>query len=301
MGEIGSKGDSPEFLTQLARTWIDGHRAEVDAWVVGIGGSERPATLPAETLTIAYSPEKEDLFLKLAIDFNISRGSATLPVQPVRRDMSEMLDDSVEGEFAAISPDLSIWLATVDRMWQTRNPGASPLVGPTTRYAVSPIVVAMWESRVAEMDLASAAMSGQDLFSMFVADPTFKWSHTSPTTASGHLVTAGEFYAGAGKISGLTLEDLEAEATLGYVRLVEPTLTRYGGESEDIVVIRMLAEGGHPLDAFVAQEQLVVYFNRNTVGDKLVALYPEEGTFWMDPPVGVAGWALGYRGPDEDL
>ena len=62
-------------------------------------------------------------------------------------------------------------------------------------------------------------------------------------------------------------------------------MERYGGESEDRVVIRMLAEGGHPLDAFVAQEQLVIYFNQNTSEDKLMAIYPAEGTFWMDHPL----------------
>ena len=55
--------------------------------------------------------------------------------------------------------------------------------------------------------------------------------------------------------------------------------------SVDRIVIRMLAEGGHPLDAFVAQEQLVIYFNQNTPEDKLVPIYPAEGTFWMDHPL----------------
>jgi Ca-activated chloride channel family protein len=35
----------------------------------------------------------------------------------------------------------------------------------------------------------------------------------------------------------------------------------------------------------VAQEQLVIYFNRNTTRENLVAIYPKEGTFYMDHPL----------------
>jgi len=285
MGEIAKNGDSPEALTKVARAWIDSHRAEVDSWLEGTGKRTSSPSPPSEVLSVAYSPEKEDLFLKLAIKFNLTRSPGVPPIHPIRVDMADMLRDAVAGKFDAISPDSSVWMGQLDRMWQQRNPGASPLVGATTRYAVSPIVIAMWKSRAAQLGLDSAAVSGQDLLKMVVADPTFKWSHTSPTTASGLLIITGQFYAGAGKLSNLTREDLEAETTLGYVKTVESTVARYGGESEDKVVIRMLAEGGQPLDAFVAQEQLVIYFNRNTEGEQLVALYPEEGTFWMDHPL----------------
>ena len=257
-------------------------------WIHGtfwVGDAEGTLPLPNDTLTLAYSPEKEDLLLKLVIGFNLSRPPGVPTIHAVRIDMVDMLEGSVDGEFDAISPDSSIWLDQLDRKWQQGNPGASPLVGATTRYAVSPIVIAMWESKAAQLGLDTSAVSGQDLLKMVVENPTFRWSHTSPTTASGLLATTGEFYAGAGKLSNLTREDLEAETTLGYVKTVESTVARYGGESEDKVVIRMLAEGGQPLDAFVAQEQLVIYFNRNSEGEKLVALYPVEGTFWMDHPL----------------
>ena len=83
----------------------------------------------------------------------------------------------------------------------------------------------------------------------------------------------------------LTRADLKAPGTLEYISSVESTVQRYGGESEERVVVRMLAEGGHPLDAFVAQEQSVIYFNRNSEDEKLVAVYPRDGTFWMDHPL----------------
>ncbi len=110
MGRIAEEGDSEEFLTELARTWTEEHRAEVDSWLEGLRGRARPSTLPEETLPVAYSLDKEELFLDLAIEFNLSRPADTLPIEPVRRHMEDMLEEALAGEYAAISPDSSVWL-----------------------------------------------------------------------------------------------------------------------------------------------------------------------------------------------
>jgi Ca-activated chloride channel family protein len=283
MRQIAKKGTSPKFLERLAREWIDSHHAVVESWFEGI--SERAPAPTMEALTLAYSPEKEELIQKLAIAFNLSRQPETPPIRPIRLDMASMLEDAMDGSFAAISPDSSIWLAQLDRRWQKRNPEASPLVGHRVRCALSPIVIAMWEKKAAKMGFPGKALGWEDLMKNASTDPDFKWCHPSATTASGLLATTAEFYAGAGKQGNLTKEDLQAEGVLEYVKAIEATVERYGGESEDRVVIRMLAEGGYPLDAFVAQEQLVIFFNCNTQGEKLTAIYPKEGTFWMDHPL----------------
>ena len=285
MKQIAKKGTKPKFLTQLARDWIEGHKDEVDSWLKGIDGKPPSSTPASKVLTLAYSPEKEALLLQLVIAFNLSRPQEILPLHPIRLDMADMLLDAVDGKFAAISPDSSIWLAQLDRMWQQLKPGASSLLGNRGRYALSPIVIAMRESTAVEMGYPGKTLGWQDLMKKASTDPGFKWSHPSAATASGLLTTAAEFYAAAGKQTNLTREDLMAKANIDYVKTIEATVERYGGESEDRVVIRMLAEGGRPLDAFVAQEQLVIYFNRNTPGEKLVAIYPREGTFWMDHPL----------------
>ena len=124
-----------------------------------------------------------------------------------------------------------------------------------------------------------------DLLDKASRDARFRWSHSSVSTGSGLLSTTAEFYAGTGERRSLTQDDLTSKQTRNFVRNIEATVTRYGGESEDRVVTRLLAEGGRPLDAFVAQEQSVIYFNRNANYQNLVAIYPEEGTFWMDHPL----------------
>jgi Ca-activated chloride channel family protein len=285
MEQISRKGAKPKLLTQLARDWIDGHRAEVDSWLKGVAKKPQASMPASEVLTLAYSPEKEALVQNLIIAFNLSRPPNILPIHPIRLEMAEMLQDAIDGKFAAFSPDSSIWLNQLDRMWQQQKTQASSLIGHKARFALSPIVIAMWESRAKEMGYPDKSFGWQDLMKQASTHPGIRWSHPSATTASGLLVTTAEFYAAAGKQSNLTREDLTAEANIDYVKTIEATVERYEGESEDRIVIRMLAEGGHPLDAFVAQEQLVIYFNQNTPEDKLVAIYPAEGTFWMDHPL----------------
>jgi len=197
-----------------------------------------------------------------------------------------MLDEAIEGKFGAICPDSSVWLGQLDSMWQDRNPGSPPLVGTGTSFAESPVVVAMWESTAYQMGYPGAAIGWQSMMNVATHDADFKWSHPSAAkTASGLLTVTAECYSAAGKSAGLTMGDLEAETTLEYIQTIERTVERYGGESEDKVVIRILGEGGYPLDAFITQEQMVIYFNRNTEGENLVAIYPDEGTFMMDHPL----------------
>jgi Ca-activated chloride channel family protein len=98
------------------------------------------------------------------------------------------------------------------------------------------------------------------------------------------LATLAEFYAGAGKTRGLTEADAQRQSTLDYVAAIEKTV-RYYGEGEWSVIQRVISEGRTYLDAFVCQEQLVVHYNTTTTGDKLVAIYPVEGTLWEDHPL----------------
>ena len=129
-------------------------------------------------------------------------------------------------------------------------------------------------------------MSWQDLLSRAQSDPDFRWSHPSTSSASGVLAVLAEFYAAAGKTRGLTIEDVQLQSSLDYVAALEKTV-RYYGEGDEVAIIeRALTEGTDFLDAFVVQEQMVVYFNRQRQGqERLVALYPAEGTLWEDHPL----------------
>jgi Ca-activated chloride channel family protein len=242
---------------------------------------------------VAYSPEKAELFRALAAGFDASNARTgdgrAIRVEAQELTPERMIRSAAEGQLHAISPDSSIWLDALDRTWMSEQGTEVGLVGETLRYAVSPVVLAMWEDVARQMGYPERAIGWGDLLDKAQADPSFRWSHPSTSSASGLLATLAEFYAAVEKTRGLTEEDAKAQATLDYVGALEQTV-RYYGEGEWAVVQQALAEGRAYLDAFVCQEQLVVYFNERSVdrgqsGDKLVAIYPREGTLWEDHPL----------------
>ncbi len=244
-------------------------------------------------LTVAYSPEKEPAFTALVEQFNARRlqtpDGQTMKVAAVRLDPEAMLTAVLDGSatFQAMTPDSSVWLGQLDQAWsrQKGDEGAT-VVGETVRYAVSPVVIAMWESLAGEMGWPDRAIGWQDLLNRAQSDPDFRWSHPSTSSASGLLATLAEFYAGAGKTRGLTIEDVKSQTTLDYVAALEKTVRYYGEGNEPALIERALQEGRAFLDAFVVQEQMVVYFNTHRQGqERLVALYPAEGALWEDHPL----------------
>jgi Ca-activated chloride channel family protein len=162
------------------------------------------------------------------------------------------------------------------------------------RYAASPIVIVAWEGVARDLGWPERAVGWEEIQRKATEDADFKWNHPSTGHASGLLATLAEFYAGAGLTRGLTPQAATDEQTLEYVKAVEATV-RFYGESEDVIVERLATEGRDFLDAFVAQEQVVVGWNQSQAGERLVAIYPAEGTLWADHPLAL----LALGGPDE--
>jgi len=264
-------------------------------WATPDGPSTPTATEPVSTdpreatLRISYSPEKAALFEELTEGFNDLK-LRTEDRQPMRvtaeaTSVERMLQGAVDGDYEAISPDSSLWLSELNRMWGDTLGGEGELVGESHRYAISPVVLAMWEPVAQDLGWPNEPIGWTDVQRLAQQDEGFRWSHPSTSSASGLLATLAEFYAGAGKTRGLTIEDAQDQDTLDYVAAVERTV-RYYGEGELAVIEQAAREGPDDLDAFVVQEQLVVQFNREARREpRLVAVYPAEGTLWEDHPL----------------
>jgi Ca-activated chloride channel family protein len=246
------------------------------------------------TLTLAYSPEKAALMQQLVAAFN-DQNLRTADRQPMQVQLVEkaadiMVEEALRGpSFQALTPDSSLWIDQLDRRWadlqQTEAGAIAPsLVGESVRYAVSPVVLAMWEDVAQALGWPEQPVSWQTIQQRAASDPNFRWSHPSTSQASGMLATLAEFYAGVGKTRGLTVEDATAQSTLDYVSNIERTVKFYG-EGESAIMDRLRNEGRSFLDAFVVQEHLVANYNRAGSQNRLVAVYPAEGTLWADHPL----------------
>jgi Ca-activated chloride channel family protein len=262
-----------------------------------VGGTDGTGSLatpvPKSALVVAYSPEKEPVFTALVDKYN-EQGLETpdgqkMRVEAVKLDPESMVNAVLDGSatFQAMTPDSSVWLGQLDKEWGEKQGADALAVGETVRYAVSPVVIATWEGLAREMGWPGRSISWQDLLTRAQTDPNFRWSHPSTSSASGLLATLAEFYAGAGKTRGLTIEDVQAQKTLDYVAALEKTVRYYGEGNEPAIIEQALKEGRGFLDAFVVQEQMVTYFNthRPNGQEQLVALYPVEGALWEDHPL----------------
>ena len=257
---------------------------------------------PKSALVVAYSPEKEPAFTTLVDNFN-AQGFETpegepLTVLAISLDPEEMVNAVLDGSasFQAMTPDSTVWLGQLDQEWSEKAGPDATAVGETVRYAISPVVIATWESVAQEMGWPERPIGWQDLLSRAQSDADFRWSHPSTSSASGLLATLAEFYAGVGKTRGLTIEDVTAQETLDYVAALEKTVRFYGEGDEPALIEQAMVEGKGFLDAFVVQEQMVIDYNTRRQGQEaLVALYPVEGTLWEDHPLALL--ETGYLTP----
>jgi Ca-activated chloride channel family protein len=250
-------------------------------------------------LTVAVAPGMAPTFQKLADDFNAQKnktpdgGVMTVKVVVIAPD--QMVEQSVKNPaFQAVAPDSSIWLARIEQRWiatqgltDTAESSLIPIsdrrVGMPVRYAVSPVVIAAWEDVARELGWPET-VGWRRIQQRATEDPNFKWNHPSTGQASGLLATLAEFYAGAGVTRDLTAELAQKQETLDYVRAVEGTI-RFYGEGESVIIEHLEAEGRGFLDAFATQEQVVLAWNQKHPDQKLVAIYPAEGTLWTDHPL----------------
>jgi len=250
-------------------------------------------------LTVAVSPGMAPIFQGLADQFNRQQqrtpDGQNMQVRTLVLDPAKMVEQSLGApSFQALAPDSSLWLNQLEQRWselqdmEAGEEGLVPIenrrVSNPVRYATSPVVIVAWESVARELGWPERPIGWQDIQRQATEDPDFKWNHPSTSHASGLLATLAEFYAGAGLTRGLTPEAATDPQTLEYVRAVEATV-RFYGEGEKVIVEQLAAEGRNFLDAFVAQEQVVIAWNQSQQGERLVAIYPAEGTLWADHPL----------------
>lgn len=248
-----------------------------------------------DALLLACSPEKRALVEEVIAQFHALGQTASdgrpMRIHLVEMDGESMVDAALAGEVHAILPDSSLWLDILDRGYAERAAVQDSLGAPrsltsgVTRWAISPVVIAMWEDTARSLGWPDKPIGWEDLLERAQRDPSFRWSHPSTSSASGLLATLAQFYAAAGVTRGLTPELARSEAVINYVSAIQKTV-RFYGEGEWTAIQRALQEGKRYLDAFVVQEQLVIYFNQQPQHPAhLVAIYPAEGTLWEDHPL----------------
>jgi Ca-activated chloride channel family protein len=168
------------------------------------------------------------------------------------------------------------------------------------------VVIAIWESRLAALQKANGGqpVGWEDLIAVLNAPngwgdygisgrQTVYYGHTNPYVSSTGLSTLiAEFYASARYQAGqenlrrLTPELVQDPGVQAGVRQIEEMIKHYSERTTEFK--EYIAQGPSYLDFVALEENDLIYINQGKTAykppEKLVALYPKEGTFWHEHP-----------------
>jgi Ca-activated chloride channel homolog len=303
------------------------------------GGIPRPNN--AVDVFIVYSPESQTYMPRIIESFNRLSAAGTNPVtgqpwgqgerpiyvagQDPTTGSSGTAAQGITNAFLApgnenvyhptiFQPSVGHWLALVNY-----NTGREVFdLANATPTALSPIVIAMWESRLEAIQtrIGRQEIGWQDLIDVLespggwcdygLADcrRAVYYGHTDPRHSStGLSTTIAEFYACA-RQNGFTERILsqaavDDPAVQECVRQIETLVKHYSRRAEDF--LSYISRGPDYLDFLALEETDLICLNRGAQqGDqtctqpqeRLIAIYPTEGTFWHEHPFGIvqADW-----------
>jgi Ca-activated chloride channel homolog len=204
------------------------------------------------------------------------------------------------------SPSVSHWLALVN--YQTGRQVFDLADSPPT--ALAPVVMAIWESRLEALKAANGGQpvgweellevlntpDGWASYGISGDRTTVYYGHTDPYVSSTALSTLiAEFYASARYNSGqpdfrrLTMEQVNDPKVQQGVRDIESLIKHYSSRTTEFK--EYIAQGPSYLDFVALEENDLIFINQGKTQyqppEKLVALYPKEGTFWHEHPFGI--------------
>lgn len=253
----------------------------------------QPAPRDALSITFAYSPEKEPLLAPLIERFNAERHRSG--GRPVFVDARVLASGDVEQRIADGKLEPVLWSPASSFWGRLLNYEADrALVADENPSIVrTPLVIAMWErladaygyprralgyDELGELATRGWAAAGKPQFG------AFKYVHTNPDfSTSGLSAVAASYFAAVGKREGLSAEDVARARP--QVRRLERSIVHYGDTT--LFISDELRRRGLGYASAVAMEEItLIEFNRTAGdGERLVAVYPDEGTFFSDNPL----------------
>lgn len=237
-------------------------------------------------LEVLYSSEKAGWLESIVDDFEDSWSAdhsgekIKLIMTPIGTGKGTIQVANAGSKPTVWSPASRFWIPILNRLWATNHDNdIADTESPS--LVVSPSIIATWESYVKENNITGF----NDLRDLAVNDPDFTFAHTDPFESnSGFGAVIMETAVAAGKNpEDLTFEDLANDDVQTWMRQLESSAIQYGSSTGFLGKL-MASEGPSKLKAAIIYENLVIEKNKEITGDKLVAIYPSEGTLLNDHP-----------------
>lgn len=238
-------------------------------------------------LTIAYGSEKATWMGVVQVAFS-KWWQETYPDKPIKTDFTaygsvQSLVGMLNGEIKPViwSPAASVWIPQLDAQWGALVKGQS-IIENVTKVIFSPVVMATWQSFNQTYNITGL----DSLHSLIVNSPgVVKMAHTDPTLSnSGFMAVIMAVAAALNKDSGnITYDNLLDPSMQTWLREFESAAVQYG-ESTGFLGKMMVNSGPTALNIALLYENVVKDISNQYKGDKIIAIYPEEGTLYSDHP-----------------
>jgi Ca-activated chloride channel family protein len=265
-----------------------------------VAGTPLPAG--AVVVEIHSSNTKQDWMNQVVASFNA--GGYTVNEKPIAVTVAHIgsgssMNDILEGKVRPVvwSPGSDLWVTAINQEWQDRTGGR--LINAECPATLRlPLAIAMWRPMAEALGWPDAPIGWDDLAALSTNPDgwaaydhpewgQFKFGHPHPEHSnSGMLSLVAEVYSAAGLTEGLTVDAVKSQAVIGDVGAVEQRVFHYGKKDTDIL-LRMTQRGPEYLHAVTSYEANVIKWNRDHGTElrfPLVAIYPDDGTFWVENP-----------------
>ncbi|HEY3617547.1 MAG TPA: VWA domain-containing protein [Candidatus Sulfotelmatobacter sp.] len=254
-------------------------------------------------LLFTYGSEKEKWITDVTTEFNradhrISSGKR-IYVRAIAMGSGEAIDEVMEGrrEPHLISPASAAFIKLGNAQSQSKY--GKDLIASTENLVLSPVVIAMWKPMAEALGWGKKPIGWSDVLALARSPKgweehgypqwgRFKFGHTHPQFSNSGLISLfAEVYAASGKTAGLTVADVNKPHTAEFLSGIEKSVVHYGS-STGFFGRQMFSSGPQFLSAAVLYENMVIEsYSQNNLPFPVVAIYPKEGTFWSDHPVGI--------------
>lgn len=241
-------------------------------------------------LSIVYGSEKAS-WMTIAYSNFMDWWENKHPNQKIAIDMhpygsSDSIISILNGEiFPTIwSPASSIWMPILNTKWLELTHSNEPIVNinESIRIIYSPIVIATWESFYKQHSFKGF----KDLHELNLdQNVNVKMAHTDPRLSnSGFMATIMAISAASGVLcKDLSMIDLTNPQNQQWLKEFESSAVLYG-KSTGFLGKYMKSEGPDTLNVAFLYENLIFDISNDNTEDKVIAVYPEEGTLYSDHP-----------------
>ncbi|MBO0910868.1 MAG: VWA domain-containing protein [Acidobacteria bacterium] len=254
-------------------------------------------------LLFTYGSEKEKWINDVTPAFNRAghrtTGGKRIFVRAIPIGSGEAIEEVLAGRRQPhlISPASAAFIKLGNAQSQTKS--GKDLIASTENLVLSPVVIAMWKPMAEALGWGQKPIGWSEILALARSEKgwaaygypqwgQFKFGHTHPEFSNSGLISLfAEVYAGSRKTAGLSTADVNNTHTADFLSGIEKSVVHYGS-STGFFGRQMFASGPQYLSAAVLYENMVIesYAEKN-LPFPVVAIYPKEGTFWSDHPVGI--------------